>query len=512
MPVLVGLAASRPAVAQSLEEASASALEQSFVLRADKARQDATDARLRGAIDAFMPKVGVVIDRPLDSRFTYAPQVEPIQVGLDATPRRAPDQFGLTAELPLFDGFQRWNNLKSARTLSEAGRFITLSQRQQVLLDTAVAYIAVLRDTRILAAREAQVVAIRRIHEATARQFEFNDATRTDVALTLSRVQEAEASRERARIELAAARLELKRLTRIEPERMVPPRLPDQLPRSEDAYADLVLANNPALAAARLDAQSAQEQAQASVGALLPKVDLQFGHLAQSRYSPALDRLTDTTTRVIARMPLYEPGAFPKIAEASAIARQRGYEAQDEELTRVTAARTAYAKRAGIVAQLARLIERVGYLRATMRGFEIERGAGFRTVLDELNIRSELADAEVAAAAVTTERDALSLQLAAAIGQLDVGTSVPASRRFDPLPVPERTAPLALRGSGSAPVMVDVGPVPPEAAAPALRGSKGGSKGASTTGPVPTRRAALPVVPHAGGLSPGALRVSRAEP
>ncbi len=185
----------------------------------------------------------------MDSRYTYAPQIEPLQVGLDATPRRAPDQFGLNAELPLFDGFQRWNNLKSARTLSEAGRFITLGQRQQVLLDTAIAYIAVLRDGRILAAREAQVAAIRRIHEATARQFEFNDATRTDVALTLSRVQEAEAARERARIDLAAARLELKRLTRIEPERMVPPRLPDRLPRSEDAYADLVLANNPALAA-----------------------------------------------------------------------------------------------------------------------------------------------------------------------------------------------------------------------------------------------------------------------
>ncbi len=180
------------------------------------------------------------------------------------------------------------------------------------------------------------------------------------------------------------------------------------------------------------------------------------------------------------------------------MARQRGYEVQDAELTRVTAARTAFAKRAGIGAQLARLTERVGYLRATMRGFEIERGAGFRTVLDELNIRAELADAEVAAAAVLTERDALSLQLAAAVGQLDVGTSVPPARRFDPLPVPERPVPLALRGSGAAPALTD--------AAPALRGAQ------ADIASVSARRAALPVASRVGGLNPGGLRVSRAEP
>ncbi len=55
-----------------------------------------------------------------------------------------------------------------------------------MLLDTAIAYIAVLRDTRILAARDAQLVAIQRIAAFTDKQFELNDATRTDVALARS--------------------------------------------------------------------------------------------------------------------------------------------------------------------------------------------------------------------------------------------------------------------------------------------------------------------------------------
>ncbi|MFC6777146.1 TolC family protein [Methylobacterium gregans] len=225
--LLAGLAAALvagPASAQTLDQAASAALENSFVLRADRARQEGAEARERGAFDAFMPSVSLLGDKPLSSRFTYGPRVEPTQIGIDSTPRAAPRQYGISADLPLFDGFQRLHTLRSAQALTDAGRFITLSQRQQVLLDAAIAYIAVLRDVRILAAREAQIGAIRRIRDATARQFEVNDATRTDVALTQSRLQEAEAAHDRARAELAAARLAFKRVTQTEPERMVPPR------------------------------------------------------------------------------------------------------------------------------------------------------------------------------------------------------------------------------------------------------------------------------------------------
>lgn len=447
--------------AQTLEEASAAALEQSFTLRADRARQEGAEHRLRGAVDAFMPTVAFTADRPLDSRIGYSPQAEPTRVGLDTTPRKDPTIVGITANLPLFDGLKRWHTLQSTRTLAESGRFLSISRRQQVLLDTAAAYIAVLRDTRIVGYREAQVAAIRRIRDATEKQFEVNDATRTDVALTRSRVLEAEASRDRALADLAGSRREFSRLTRMEPERMVPPRFPDNLPRDELAYAELVRAANPGIAAAHLDAKAADYQAKAVVGELLPTVNLQFSKFAQYGYSPALDRIDDTTTRVLARVPIYEPGTFPRIGEASALARQRGYEAQDNELSTVTAARTAFVKRRAISDQLARLTARVGELRETFKGYAVERGAGFRTILDELNIRAELADAEVAAAIVLTERDGASLQLAAAAGLLDVGTAVPAAQRFEALVKPPPAPQLALRRTvGDAREPVATGSIP----------------------------------------------------
>ena len=499
-----------PVLAQSLDEASARALEESFTLRAERARQDGAEARLRGAFDAFMPTVAFTADRPIRSRITYSPDPSPTTIGLDSTPRKAPAAVGITASLPIFDGFRRWHSLQSARTLVESGRLLLIGRRQQVLLDTAVAYIAVLRDTRILAARDAQLAATRRIRDLTAKQFDFNDATRTDVALTQSRVMEAEALRVRALADLAAARLEFTRLTRMEPERMLPPRLPDLLPRDADAFAELVRRANPGIAATHLEAEAAGHLAEAATSELLPKVNLQFSKLSQLGYSPVLDRITDTTTRVVATVPIYEPGTLPRIGEASALARQRGYEAQDNELATVTAARIAFARRNATAEQHRQLVARVGQLQATMQGFEIERGAGFRTVLDELNIRAELANAEVAAELVLNERDGQSLQLAAAANLLDVGKGGPASRRFDSLtpPPPPRLRLSRDVATAGTPVLtgrtVAAKPgLPAEAIAevfaPALRGSDAGPPpGATDAAAVRPPRAPVRRVSQAG--------------
>jgi outer membrane protein TolC len=268
----------------------------------------------------------------------------------------------------------------------------------------------------------------------------------------------------------------------MEPERMLPPRLTDGLPRNADAFAELVRRANPDIAAFQLEAEAAGYQAKAALADLLPKVDLRFSKIAQLGYSPVLDRITDTTTRVVATVPIYEPGTLPRIGEASALARQRGYEAQDKELATLTSARIAFARRQATAEQHAQLVARIGELRETMHGFAIERAAGFRTVLDELNIRGELANAEVAAEIVLNERDGQSLQLAAAAALLDAALGGPPARRFESLAPPPRPA---LRRSLAA---------APPAEAPALRGS------APVTGGPALRPLPAP-----------ALRVSRAD-
>ncbi|GJE14233.1 TolC family protein [Methylobacterium longum] len=430
----------RPACGRERADPASAALVESFALRAEDARQDATEARLRGAQDAFMPTVWALADAPLSSRIRYSPELAPTILGLDATPRSAPYQLGIVADLPVFDGFRRLNTLRAADAEVQAGRAAVVGKRQQVLLETALAVLSVMRDGQIVRFREAQCAAIGRILETTQRQRAVGDATRTDVALAQSRLQAAEAGRDRARAELTVSRAAVVRLTGLEPEQVAAPRLPGSLPRTADLYAAQVRDANPALVAARLDAHSTTARARAAGADLLPTVNLQFTRVAQYGYSAALDRITDTTTRLLARIPIYEPGAFPRVAEASALARQRGYEVQDAERETLSTAHANFLRYKIVSDQATRLVARVEALRQSVRGFEIERGAGFRTILDELNLRAELGDAESGAAAVATERDALSLALAAAAGLLDVDRPGAAGRRARLLPPANKPA------------------------------------------------------------------------
>ncbi len=451
---------------QTLGMAQQSAFEQSFVLRSDRARQEGAEARLRGSIDAFMPSVALLGSKPLDSKIKYHPDIPTSTFGPDTTPRRDAPQYGIAVELPLFDGFQRWNGLLSARTLAEAGRALTLDARQQVLLDTAGAYLAVIRDRKILGHRERQLAGLRTIQASVQTQLSVNDATRTDAALAASRVADAQAGIALAAADLRASELEFLRLTGRPADRVSAPPLPP-VPRDEAALVDLVRGNNPRLVASRLDAEAAGYLAEAAKGALMPQVALQFSHGRRLDITETLKSVHETVTRVQARIPLYEPGAFPKIAEASAFARQKWYDTEDAVRQTVTAARAAFARRAAIQSQVASLAARTAAMRSAVRGFEIERGAGFRTILDELNTRAELAQAEILLATGECERERLAFALAALTGRLTDPNRLAVAG-----PIVARTMPGEVLTTGSLKLPPHLKPPAPVAAAPRPPGPK----------------------------------------
>lgn len=447
----IAVAAGLPAMAQDLDTSQLWALDQSFVLRSDTARQEGAEARLRGSIDAFLPSVALVGSKPLASKIKYHPDLPVFDAGVDSTPRYRPNQYGVTVDLPLFDGFQRWNTLLSARTLADAGRHITQDVRQQLLLETASAYLAVIRDRKILGHRQLQSILF--IQRGVEAQVAVNDATLTDAALAASRVADARAGVELAVADLRASELDFTRITSLPADRLAPPRLPP-LPRSEVEIAAIVRGENPRLAASRLDAQAAGYLVEAAKGALLPTVGLQFTHGRQTDITPTLRSIRETTTQIQARIPLYEPGAFPRIAEASALARQKWYDTEDAVLRAVTSARVVFQRRAAYQAQVATLAGRVAALRAAVRGYEIERGAGFRTVIDELNSRSELAIAEILLATGEAERDRLAYVLAAAMGRLGPagpGLDGPIALR-SPVADPFTTGSIARTASAAKPI------------------------------------------------------------
>ena len=60
------------------------------------------------------PSISWQQQKILNSRYVYSPDIAPPTTGLDTLARREPDQFGIQATLPLFDGFKRYNSFKAA--------------------------------------------------------------------------------------------------------------------------------------------------------------------------------------------------------------------------------------------------------------------------------------------------------------------------------------------------------------------------------------------------------------
>jgi outer membrane protein TolC len=421
------------ASAETIDDTMNWALRSSFSVRADNERQAGSEARLRASIDAFMPTVSFVQERVLSSHISYTPDFTiPDSSGLDTVARREPNLSGFQASLPLFDGFRRYNNYRSARLGVDAGKYLQLDKRQQTYLDAASAYLAIVRDRKLVALHKKQVADIAQISERTKARFSVRDATLTDVDIAHSRLIAAEAAVEQAAADLQASEIDYTRITGNRPGDMPEPRVPnDCVPASAEEFEQALVKSNPKLLASRLGAVAAGYDADAKLADVLPQVNLIASSLEQTDISAALNRARDNTVKVQMRVPLYEPGAFPRIHEAAALARQKSWETADNQKQSIAAASSLYVRYRSTIALIGRASARVKAMQRAVEGYQIERANGFRTVVDILNAQNELTEAEMARVNLEFTRDNQVFSIAASLARLGPG-SVQVTRQVAP--------------------------------------------------------------------------------
>lgn len=417
---LITLFAVGHASAGDIGDAMGWALRTDTSLTADSYRQRATEARLRGSISAFLPTIEWQQQTILSSRYAYSPDIAAPDSGPDTLARREPDQFGLQATLPLFDGFKRYNTYRAAKLSVESGRFVSRNARQQVMLDAATAYLSIVRDRAIVGFRRQQVDNIARIYGLTQKRYELRDSTQTDVALARSRLTAAQVALDAARSDLASSEIEFTRVTGTAPGHFASVRPPDALiPPSRDILRAALVSDNPQLNAARLDAKAAGFTADAAKSELLPTINLIAGHSQQNNTAPYTPKITDTTVKLQIRIPIFEPGAYSHIEEAKAVAIQKRYEVIDSERRTVSSADSLFETRRSLMRQASEAAARVQAMRKAVEGYRIEQEAGYRTIVDTLNALNELAEAQVFSAQIVFTRDKSTYMLAAALGRLE---------------------------------------------------------------------------------------------
>ena len=93
----------------------------------------------------------------------------------------------------VFDGFRTYNNVKGAEAQVEAGREDLRNAEINILLNSATAYMNVVRDQAIVNLRQNNVKVLSEQLRATQDRFQVGEVTRTDVAQAESGLAQSQA-------------------------------------------------------------------------------------------------------------------------------------------------------------------------------------------------------------------------------------------------------------------------------------------------------------------------------
>ncbi|MBO6640373.1 MAG: TolC family outer membrane protein [Roseitalea sp.] len=343
--------------------------------------------------------------------------------------------FGIEINQAIFDGFQTRNNVQAAEAGVRAERQNLRNTEQNVLFDTAQAYMDVVQNRQIANLRARNLEFLQEQLRAARARFEVGEGTRTDVA-------QAEASLAGARAQLTAARASVgsseavyRQLTGVSPGALSPAQpLSRLLPNSLDTAYATAFSGHPAIKVRDALVDSSLFSVKAAEGAFLPQIGLNAS-LSQASTSTSQGSTSGTAASIGAQVtvPIYQGG------QASATVRQRKEElgqarididvARDQVRAAVASAWTQLeASRASLSANQ----ESVRASQLALNGVIEERNVGQRTTLDVLNAQATVLDAQVALVQAQRNLVVSSYALGSSVGRLTASRLGLNVRQHDP--------------------------------------------------------------------------------
>lgn len=327
----------------------------------------------------------------------------------------------LVLDQPLYRGGRTVNANRQAEALVAAGRNLLSATEQEVLLNSVIAYMEVLRSEAVVELNRNNVEVLQEQLEASRARFEVGEVTRTDVAQSQAALAFAESNLRAAVGQFENARTTFERVVGYPAGQLAPPPPLPELPETLQAAMEISLAENPQLQAAEFTEVASRYNVKVAQGQHLPTLNLQ-GALSYSEESAIPEDETKVAS-VLGRLqfPLYQSG---RVASEVRQARQENSRdrleiaATRRQVLEQVAVAWENLRTARAVTESARSQVRANII--ALEGVRQENLVGARTVLDVLEAEQTLLNSRVTL--VTAERDAYvaGFQLLAAIGRMSV--------------------------------------------------------------------------------------------
>jgi outer membrane protein len=400
---------------ETLEQAWTSAYQNNPSLEAQRASLRATDEQVSQALSHWRPSIDA--NGTYGKTYQYAPNLAPFESTDFADTTKG---YGVQVTQPLFRGFRTKAETEAAEKQVAAGRAKLASAEQQLFIDTASAYLGVLRDEAALELERGHETVLQDKLKETQERTRMGELTGTDVRQAESRLARAHVTRFQAESSLTQDRASFARLVGKEPGQLQAPSLALDSPRMLSDIFHFAETQNPDVVAAQFAVEEAKAEIKLNKGSLLPEVDL-VGNAGRNWGQNITLPGREDSAQVLVQltMPLYRSGTdYSKARQAEQTKSQR----QDElDEARRKAHETAdNAWQALMTAQAALDADKteVDAAAEALAGVTEESKVGTRTTLDVLNAEQELLDAKIDQVKSQHDRDMAVLQIKSAVGQL----------------------------------------------------------------------------------------------
>ena len=416
------LAVSVPAMAQgpSLTEALVSAYQSNPQLLADRARQRAADEEVSRAWGGMRPIVTFSGTRGRAEDEIKYPPSQYAPTGTRITSFRMPRADTVQLSQSVWDGDRTFSDVEHAKMAVANGAQILLSTEQAVIGEVLQAYYDLYRDQEILKIQDDFVKSLEDERTAVLARYKVKDVTQTDVAQSDARLARgiADAQQYRANVESSRSAF-LRAVGFAAPDILADPgALPGTLPGSlADALA--LAEDNPDLKAAVYSEKAARADILSYESGLMPNLSIQASSSRSFHTDTNMSNNVDNIVELSLTVPLYDGGvASARVRGAKHTA---GQQRLNIDVTRdrvVDAIKRSWQSLQAANARIKSYEAAVKAAQVALTGVQQELRVGSRTVIDELNARQELLDANINLLTVRHDRAIAAYGLLNGIGRL----------------------------------------------------------------------------------------------
>jgi len=417
------------AAPETLEQAWTSAYQNNPSLEAQRASLRATDELVSQALSNWRPTIDATGSVGRTSQ--YAPELAPFE---DSHYSGTARSYGIELKQPLFRGFRTRAETEAAEKQVLAGRAKLASAEGQLFIDTASAYLGILRDEAVLELeRSHESVLADKLKETRVRS-ELGELTGTDVRQAESRLARAHVTRFQAESAFTQDRASFMRLVGNEPGQLQAPSLAFDSPKTLADIFHFAETQNSDVVAAQFAVEEATAEITLNKGSLLPEVDL-VGNSTRSYGEDISLPGREDSSQVLVQLtvPLYRSGAdYSKARQAEQTKSQRQDELDEARRKAHESADNAWQALMTAQAALVADMTEVDAAGEALNGVREESKVGTRTTLDVLNAEQELLDAKIDQAKSQHDRDLAVLQIKSVVGQLTADSLKLPVQPYDP--------------------------------------------------------------------------------